>query len=133
MTSRPLPDTIGMCGVDCALTSCFRSGRCHGCHSEDPNQKRTSKWKCRIRTCVIGKGLNHCGECGEFPCLIRKSLDKRYLGTYRINLQDNIRLLTELGPEEWAEQSRTRHTCPSCGGCIDPYNRTCYECRRVMR
>jgi hypothetical protein len=126
--SPPFPDTIGMCGVDCALTSCYRGGRCHGCRSENQNQKRTSKWKCHIRTCVTERGLTHCGECGEFPCRTRGHLDTGYRKKYRIDLQENCRQLSAIGPETWVRQSRKNNTCPACGECIDPYKRTCYGC-----
>ncbi|WAC05058.1 MAG: DUF3795 domain-containing protein [Methanoregula sp.] len=129
----PYLDTIGMCGVYCSLASCFRTGRCRGCWSDNPRQPRTSKWKCRIRTCVLERRLNHCGKCKEFPCSIRRNLDKRYLDAYCIDLQENCRLLAEIGPEEWVQQSRLKHMCPSCGECIDPYKRTCYGCGKVIK
>ncbi|WP_082122778.1 DUF3795 domain-containing protein [Methanoculleus sediminis] len=132
MARTTYPDFVGMCGVNCALAPCFLSGRCRGCRSEDPRQKRTSKWKCRIRRCVLERQLNHCGECPEFPCPTRGSLDKRYRGRYRIDLAENIRRLTALGPEEWGRQVQADYTCPSCGGCIDPYRRTCSACGRPM-
>jgi rRNA maturation protein Nop10 len=78
--------------------------------------------------CVLEKQLDHCGECPEFPCSIRKSLDKRYLSKYRIDLQENIRELSALGPDEWLMEQRTRHSCPSCGECVDPYIRRCNGC-----
>lgn len=128
VTTPRYPDTIGMCGVDCALASCYRDGRCHGCRSENTHQKRTSKWKCRVRSCVIEKGLAHCGECGEFSCVVRKHLDTTYRKSYHIDLQENCRELARVGPVLWEQQSRERYTCPDCGALIDPYHRACYRC-----
>jgi hypothetical protein len=98
MDHEPFPDSVGMCGVNCALASCFRTGTCLGCRSENPVQKRKSKWKCRIRNCVLSKQLDHCGECAEFPCEIRRRLDKTYGEKYGIDLPANIRMLFETGP-----------------------------------
>lgn len=122
------PVEIGKCGVNCSLTSCFRTGRCKGCSSEDKNQMRISKWKCKIRACVSEKHLHHCGECPEFPCRLRSSLDSRYLKTYLIDLAQNISLLRALGPGEWLEEQKRSHTCRACGDLINPYSRECYGC-----
>ena len=122
------PVEIGKCGVNCALTSCFRTGRCKGCGSEDTNQKRISKWKCKIRACVSEKNLHHCGECPEFPCRIRSSLDSRYLKTYSIDLARNISLLRDQGPDKWLEEQKRNHTCRVCGDMVNPYSRECYGC-----
>jgi len=129
---RPFTDTIGMCGVDCALASCYREGRCYGCRSENSHQKRNAKWKCRIRTCALERGLSHCGECNEFPCPIRKNLDTNYQKKYHIDLQENCRRLSAIGPDAWTRHSREAHTCPACGECVDPYKRTCYGCGKRL-
>lgn len=122
------PVEIGKCGVNCSLTSCFRSGRCKGCGSEDTNQKRTSKWKCKIRVCVSENNLHHCGECKEYPCRLRSTLDTRYLKKYSIDLNENIRLLCDLGPDAWLERERNNHTCRVCGDIVNPYSQECYGC-----
>ncbi len=132
MALQPCPDPVGMCGVNCALAPCFRSGRCNGCHSDNPVQKRTSKWSCRIRRCVLERGLVHCGECPEFPCSIRKSLENRYLSKYRIDLRENIREISALGPDEWLRKQLSDNSCPSCGECADHYSQTCYGCGKPM-
>jgi len=35
---------------------------CDGC------RKNPADENCPVRKCVLEKGLNHCGDCGEFPC-----------------------------------------------------------------
>ena len=122
------PDSVGMCGVNCAPASCYRNGTCLGCRSGNHDQKRISKWKCRIRTCVLTKNLGHCGECEEFPCAIRRRLDKKYRENYGIDLHTNIRVLTRIGPAGWCLRQQSEYTCPVCKGTIDPYKHTCYEC-----
>ena len=36
---------------------------CDGRRSDNP-----SDTECPVRKCVLEKGLNHCGDCGDFPC-----------------------------------------------------------------
>ncbi len=121
-----------MCGVNCAPASCFRTGTCLGCRSENPVQKRTSKWKCRIRNCVLSKQLDHCGECDEFPCAIRRRLDRTYMEKYGIDLPANINALAEVGPAVWCARQQSAYTCLSCGGTVDPYKHACYECGKPV-
>ena len=40
---------------------------CDGCRSDKPDAKRISD-NCLVRSCVIEKGLEHCGECEDYPC-----------------------------------------------------------------
>jgi len=37
-------------------------GVCGGCRSNPSDEN------CPVRKCVLDKGLNHCGDCGDFPC-----------------------------------------------------------------
>lgn len=57
-------DEIAYCGLDCSIcihASATREG-CAGCH-----QKGGPK-DCYQRRCCIGKGLEGCWQCDEFPC-----------------------------------------------------------------
>ena len=61
--------TIGCCGIDCGLCPRYYtdgSSCCPGCGGERFDQKRPS---CGIITCCVKKkGLEVCGECGDYPC-----------------------------------------------------------------
>ncbi|UWG98975.1 DUF3795 domain-containing protein [Dehalobacter sp. DCM] len=65
------------CGVCCS--SCERKEKvnCMGC----PDMK-IPFWggECKVKTCCEDKGLNHCGECGDFPCemLSNMGIDQGY-------------------------------------------------------
>ena len=49
-----IPPELAPCGVWCGACPSFKK-TCLGCASEDPKQKRTSKWGCRIRVCAYDK------------------------------------------------------------------------------
>lgn len=40
---------------------------CDGCRCEKKDAIRVDS-VCPVRDCVLGKSLNHCGECAEYPC-----------------------------------------------------------------
>lgn len=53
------------CGVCCDFCERKATVNCSGCiHMERPF------WggECKVKSCCEKKGLNHCGECQEFPC-----------------------------------------------------------------
>lgn len=63
------------CGVCC--NSCDRKAEvnCNGCLNID---KPFWGGKCEVKSCCESKGLNHCGECDEFPCDIVASMGIEY-------------------------------------------------------
>jgi hypothetical protein len=128
-----IPDAMGPCGVYCGACPSF--GRtCRGCGSEDRDQKRTSKWGCKLRRCCFDqRGLDLCVECDEFPC--RKYIaklpgshpdDPRF--AYRREAIDNLGRVREVGPDVWLEEQASRWRCPGCGGRVAFYHYTCIEC-----
>ena len=57
-------ESIGYCGVDCAVCPDFTGGVCPGC--------RKSTWPdgdaCPPIPCCQEKGIDLCGRCPRFPC-----------------------------------------------------------------
>lgn len=55
---------IGYCGVDCSVCTDFLEGKCPDC--------RSSIWPegdpCAPIACCRNRGIEVCGECGDFPC-----------------------------------------------------------------
>jgi len=122
---------IGMCGVFCGGCPAYQI-RCNGCRSADHGsvQKRKSKWQCKKRLCVTGKGLNHCGECPELSCALRRPLEKRYLEKYSIDLAENCRQIRIMRTQRWLHSQRKRYTCQQCGQSFSPYDCVCMKCGR---
>lgn len=52
---------IGRCGFYCGSCPDFTQGKCPGCR-ETPHQN------CYTFDCVDRRGLEFCGQCGDFPC-----------------------------------------------------------------
>ena len=120
---------IGLCGVFCKGCPAYLI-RCYGCRSNEhgPIQKRTSKWKCRKRVCVLAKNLHHCGECTEFSCKLRHPLEKSYIEKYGIDLGDNCIQITKMGHTEWIEAQTLKYTCKKCQQFFSPYDIHCKSC-----
>ena len=73
----------GYCGMPCALCTRCRiegSSRCPGCSCDGYYTV-----PCKVHRCVREKGLDHCGQCGDFPCpKLGKMGDFRDLDTGRV-------------------------------------------------
>lgn len=58
MTVKEIEKSFGICGLVCAL--CSYKSNCAGCRCKDGD--------CSVKRCCLGKGLDYCFLCGEFPC-----------------------------------------------------------------
>lgn len=61
------------CGICCS--QCERSAEvgCTGCANMD---KPFWGGDCPVKTCCETKGLEHCGQCREFPCVQEAEMGK---------------------------------------------------------
>ncbi len=82
--------------------------------------------ECAMRDCAISKEIEHCGQCGDFPCDKVSSFNndgKPHHGE-AIN---NLNLLRELGEEKWLEHMKDKWTC-KCGTRFSWYYQKCPRC-----
>ncbi|QNM06368.1 DUF3795 domain-containing protein [Qiania dongpingensis] len=61
------------CGICCDSCEGKTEVNCKGCLN-----MKTPFWggDCEVKSCCEAKGLNHCGECKEFPCETISSMGK---------------------------------------------------------
>lgn len=52
------------CGICCTVCTFAEATGCKGC----TNITQPFWGDCPLKTCCEGRGLRHCGECGQFPC-----------------------------------------------------------------
>jgi hypothetical protein len=135
MVPKARINELAPCGVFCGACPSF--GRsCIGCPSEDKNQKRTSKWSCKIRSCCYEtKNLDYCIYCAEFPCkIIKQKLlethveDPRF--AYRHEVIRIFPKLLGLGEEQYYQYQKDRWICPICAGRVLFYDYRCVDCGR---
>mgnify|MGYP001027436411 CR=1 FL=1 len=63
-TRELVPELVSVCGLYCGFCPHFRKKTCPGCFKV--NEK--AKTSCAMYRCVLGKGLQTCLLCEEFPC-----------------------------------------------------------------
>jgi hypothetical protein len=127
------PDPAGPCGIYCGACPSYNRS-CRGCGSEDVDQKRKSKWACKIRTCCFGKkNLEFCFQCGEFPCgEYRRKLVDSHPGDarfrYRHEVMGSLDRIRTIGVERWLVEQEEKWRCPQCGGVVRFYVYRCPDC-----
>ena len=109
------------CGVLCGVCPSINKS-CLGCASENKDQKRKSKWGCKIRQCCYANmKIEYCGNCHNFPCnLINKKLIKSHEGDTRFKysheISENMEKIKSLGAEEFIKIKKKDYICKHCGG-----------------
>jgi hypothetical protein len=56
--------TLAPCGLDCDACP-QKPQHCDGCHATSNHLWHAD---CAIRVCCLGKGLDNCSLCDQFPC-----------------------------------------------------------------
>ena len=56
---------------------------------------------CPVRKCCIGKGVNFCFECPEFPCEANWSEKSKHANVFNADKRRRLKEMKEIGVEEW--------------------------------
>ena len=93
------------CGRYCAACDAFLAGRCGGCASRLDEAREGA---CPVlHCCIVDKGLEHCGLCADFACLL-------FLGhAGPLQVGRHYRALcrrTEMGTGAWLDEQEGRGT-----------------------
>ena len=126
---------LAPCGVFCGACPSFDK-TCKGCASEDKNQKRQSKFSCKIRDCCYSeKHLDFCIACDQYPC---KKINKRIIEphsddpryTYRHEIPAIFAKLKTMDLDDYLEFQKRRWQCNSCEGTVQFYHYKCGTCEK---
>lgn len=127
---------IAPCGMNCSLCIAFQF------REKDLNKRGFNKKYCpgcipRGENCthmrdaceLLANGsIRFCYECGSFPCMRLKALDKRYRTKYHMSMIENLEFIKTHGIEEFLEKEKEQWRCPECGGVICCHNGLCLNC-----
>jgi len=120
---------IAPCGMICSY--CYvhhkRKGKCLGCRVVDGNQPKSCR-NCKIKDCVLSKGIEFCRQCEDFPCVLMKRLDKSYRTRYNVSLIEFFDSMESEGVDAFLSNQKDKYTCGICGNLINMHDRKCYEC-----
>lgn len=103
--------------------------KCEGCGTAD--RFALSK-RCIFRRCALGRGLESCSMCNEFPC---DSLQGLYEDDMRSKgeAEKNARRIREAGIDKWLEEAEARWQCKHCGSKLALDMKECPGCKSVVK
>ncbi len=138
--------TIGACGLFCEACDIYQSVQtgnlktlarewnmdpddlvCDGCRSD---RRSVFCNDCVMRECCLGRNLDNCSECEEFPCktLVQFNNDE---APHHFLAIDNCRSYREKGGFEWHHTQKEQWTC-SCGQMFSWYQEKCLRCGKKV-
>lgn len=105
--------------------------KCNGCKSDSLfiNCKT-----CEIRKCAIGKKVDHCTDCTEYPCSTlvgRKKIEG--LLPHIKSTHSNLDAIKSKGVDWWLSEQEKQWQCPECRTSFAWYTTTCGTCGKDLR
>ena len=97
---------IAYCGLCCTNCGMFKKGKCRGCHSDRPMNR-----KCKIKACAMVRGFKTCAECPDYQnlkeCKKLHNLVSIFFGfIFRTDRVGNLNTIREIGIEKFTEKMR---------------------------
>ncbi len=125
----------GETGKKDAFIACFEGVpqtelACQGCKSD---AVYAGCRICRFRDCAIGRGIEHCVECADYPCReYKKWQSVSKLLPHIREAAASLETIRHEGANAWHAAQHSRWSCPGCGAGFSWYQTTCAECGRSL-
>ncbi|MDD3168863.1 MAG: DUF3795 domain-containing protein [Eubacteriales bacterium] len=124
--------SIAPCGMNCAICLGYlrEKNKCSGCNSIDGSMPNYCG-KCIIRKCktIADNKSGFCYECGKYPCLRLRQLDKRYRTRYGMSMLENLTHIRDFGIDDFLRKEEERWKCKSCGATVCVHRKFCLHCK----
>lgn len=91
---------------------------------------------CKIRSCAVEKKVEHCVECGSYPCQLFEARMcnpeiQQNLPHTRMSVVNLDRIKTA-GTDQWLAEQAKAWQCPDCGTGFSWYASVCSGCGREL-
>jgi len=99
---------------------------CCGCLSDKINN--WVRTKCKVRPCVLKRGLESCAFCPDNPCDKIKSVHSWAKGA-----GNNLKIIREKGMQEFEKQQKAKWSCQNCKAPFSRKDKQCRKCNKPVR
>ena len=90
---------FSLCGLNCGLCTMRLGGHCPGCGQGNR--------PCKVARCAMGRGVEYCFECPEYPCALYDHGGDRDSFITHLNQKADMQKAKKIGIEAYtAEQAR---------------------------
>lgn len=89
---------------------------------------------CEIRKCAIERNIDHCVDCGDYPCPLFSEWQK--MGLFLPHLKEapgSLDAIQSRGVNRWLSEQEKRWKCPDCGTGFSWYSSKCAHCGRGLK
>ena len=105
--------------------------KCHGCKSD---MLFINCSDCPIRSCAVGKQVDHCIDCVDYPCAIHRGRTKMEgLLPHLTSNYANMETIGKAGLETWLLEQDEKWKCPDCQTRFGWYASHCATCGRDLK
>lgn len=128
-------ELIAPCGMNCAICKAYLAYT-HGVPRVRGKVTYCAGCLPRAKNCYVIRGckklskhqIQSCQQCEEMPCENLAHLDKRYRERYGMSMVENLKVLKEIGMDEFLKSQTEKYRCPDCGDAICVHDSKCYSC-----
>jgi hypothetical protein len=104
---------------------------CHGCKS---GSLFTNCRICKIRTCAMEKKVDHCVDCGDYPCaMFSEWLKMKVLLPHLKQVPGNLESIKKTGVNRWLTEQEKKWECPECRTGFAWYSSKCGNCGHDLK
>jgi hypothetical protein len=96
---------------------------CEGCTPENTFAD------CKIKQCAMARKLEHCGQCGEYPCALINNFAADGIPHHK-KAKESLEYVKKYGMEKFIEEKEKRSRC-DCGEKLSWYVTKCLVCGRT--
>lgn len=101
-------------------TADFAEYDCSGCTPENRDAN------CEIKQCVTARKLEHCGQCGEFPCTLSNNFAADGIPHHK-KAKEHLEYVRKHGLDRFIEEKEKQIKCV-CGEKLSWYVTKCLVC-----
>jgi hypothetical protein len=105
--------------------------QCYGCKTDT---LFVNCFVCQIRKCAINSKVEHCLDCGKYPCkLIVDSRKMVSLLPHIKSNHDNMATIKKVGMNRWLSEQGEKWKCPKCNTDFSWYSHRCKNCGHDLK
>lgn len=93
---------FSLCGLNCVLCAMHVGDYCPGCGGGEGNQS------CAIARCSLGRGVEFCADCAEYPCARYEGFDDADSFVPHSRRRADLERARELGLEAYISELREK-------------------------
>lgn len=107
--------------------------KCYGCKTD---VLYVNCRPCKIRNCAIDRKMEHCIDCGDYPCKFFEEVFMNEEAQKQVphlkTAGKNLTVIRNVGTKQWLEEQARIWRCPECQTESSWYTTNCTKCGKDL-